>query len=204
MTRNRLFRSLWILVLAFLCTAGSSAQLSFVPRAQPLSEDDPWASAFACYCFKESNIECPPQRTFEGWKNWGIPIDRPLYGCVAVFDLGDSSFHVGFVTGTYRGMLVVLGGNQNNSVCKLAFQRSRAVAYRLPPKFETKPGDEILPTVVPNGASERLVLDLSRDTSQRPSKHQGRTYRAASSAQQLTIKSMKNGIVQFEYLGLRI
>jgi uncharacterized protein (TIGR02594 family) len=43
---------------------------------------------------------------------WGVPLDRPAVGAIAVLDYGGGRGHVGMVEGQYGGMIVLLGGNQ--------------------------------------------------------------------------------------------
>jgi hypothetical protein len=63
--------------------------------------------------------------------------------------------HVGFLVGTdERGRLMVLGGNQGNSVNVAPFDRSRVLGYRWP-QTNIVPGGS-LPLVASNGATASI------------------------------------------------
>jgi len=96
-------------------------------------DSTPWCGVFAAYCFKVSLMEYPKEyyRALK-WKEFGIALDRPTYGCIVVFNR-EGGGHVGFVVGQDdRGRLMVLGGNQGDKVSIAPFDRSRVAAYRYP------------------------------------------------------------------------
>lgn len=70
------------------------------------------------------------------WMNSKVRLDRPAYGCIVVFWRGDPkgwTGHVGFVVGRDRaGNLMVLGGNQGDTVSIKPFSRSRVLGYYWP------------------------------------------------------------------------
>ena len=60
--------------------------------------------------------------------------------------------HVGIVVGQdAKGRIMVLGGNQSDSVSIAPFELSRVAGYRLPP--DTVPHYEPLPLIVSSGKS---------------------------------------------------
>lgn len=78
------------------------------------------------------------------WLGYGTELDQPAYGCIVVFKWGWGGGHVGFVVGrTATGLLLVLGGNQDDSVCVKAFKTGSIVGYRWPETSEVP--DYILP-----------------------------------------------------------
>lgn len=80
-----------------------------------------------------------------------MPLMVPAQGCVVVFDrIGGG--HVGMVVGeTPTGNLLVLAGNQGDSVKISVFERNRATAYRWPvdtdpPSYQLAKGDGVKST----------------------------------------------------------
>lgn len=68
----------------------------------------------------------------KAWATWGQHLDRPVHGCIVVFERSGGG-HVGLVVGEDAvGNLLVLGGNQGDAVNVRAFQRGRVIAYRWP------------------------------------------------------------------------
>jgi surface antigen len=60
------------------------------------------------------------------------PLAEPAYGCIVTFTRKGGG-HVGFVVGaTADGKLLVLGGNQGNTVSIAAFDHARVTGYFWP------------------------------------------------------------------------
>ena len=100
-------------------------------------DSTPWCGVFAAYCLSEALLPYPKEyyRAL-AWKEYGLKLDRPAYGCIVVFSR-EGGGHVGFVVGQDdRGRLMVLGGNQGDKVSVAPFDRNRVVAYRYPEKQE--------------------------------------------------------------------
>lgn len=94
----------------------------------------PWCGAFTAHCFATKGMVFPKHyQRASAWEEWGTNLDRPTHGCVVVFGRAGGG-HVGFVVGeTPKGDLLVLGGNQNDSVRVSTFRRgSNVKAYRWP------------------------------------------------------------------------
>ena len=99
-------------------------------------EDDsklPWCGGFVAYCMTQADIS-PPSKyaSAKEWLNWGSELKYPCHGCVVVFTR-EGGGHVGFVVGIDdRQRLMVLGGNQGDSVNIKPFERFRVAGYRWP------------------------------------------------------------------------
>lgn len=93
----------------------------------------PWCGAFAAHCFDSVGLPFPQHyQRAAAWGSWGVALDRPAYGCVIVFARAGGG-HVGFVVGeSEKGNLLVLGGNQNDSVRVSEFKRDAVRAFRWP------------------------------------------------------------------------
>lgn len=71
-----------------------------------------WCGAYAHWSMGQAGIEGGGARGRD-WLNWGVKLDNPAYGAVAVFKSG----HVGFVAGlTKDGKPVILHGNWSDKV----------------------------------------------------------------------------------------
>lgn len=107
--------------------------------ARILSDEVAWCAAFAVRCLKLAGIDISPIPESErllanGLLKLGTPIDEPRVGAVCVLSRGSdpSQGHVGFVVGSTETDVVLLGGNQANSVSTAHFPRSRIRGMRWP------------------------------------------------------------------------
>lgn len=108
-------------------------------KSRWLDDETPWCGTFVSTCLQTCGLPVP--------KNWaraldflsiGVPIARPAYGCIVVFER-EGGGHVGFVVGVDKqGRLMVLGGNQGDMVRISAFELSRVKGYRWPNIAPTK------------------------------------------------------------------
>ncbi len=107
-------------------------------------DETPWCGTMVAHCFKSCNIEVPElwMRARE-WENWGVSLNDPTEGCIVTFSRKGGG-HIGFVKGiTADNKLLVLGGNQNNSISIAKFDLERVTSYRWPKEI-TLPKNEIL------------------------------------------------------------
>jgi len=96
-------------------------------------DETPWCAAFVGACLEASSIRSTRSGWAKSYLNWGRPLLRPALGCVVVFDRAGGGGHVGFATGyDANGKLLILGGNQGNSVNIKPFDVARILAYRWP------------------------------------------------------------------------
>jgi uncharacterized protein (TIGR02594 family) len=103
-------------------------------RAWWRDDETAWCGTYAAHCLKTAGYPLPKHwyRAMD-WLNWGVEIGAPCYGCIVVFSRKGGG-HVGFCVGADQdGRLMVLGGNQDNSVSISAFAVDRKPAgYRMP------------------------------------------------------------------------
>lgn len=96
----------------------------------------PWCSGFACAMVEAAGIRSPRSDSAKSWLTWGKPLSAPALGAIAVFQR-PGGWHVGFVVGRdERGNLMILGGNQGDSVSIAAFPASRLVGLRYPTELQ--------------------------------------------------------------------
>ena len=103
------------------------------------SDEVAWCAAFACACLTLGGIDIsaipPPERLLaNSLLKIGTPIDDPRVGAICVLSRGSdpSQGHVGFVVGSTDTDVVLLGGNQADSVSTAHFPRSRIRGLRWP------------------------------------------------------------------------
>lgn len=97
--------------------------------------DTAWCSSFANYIVKQSKIKATGSALARSWLKWGKSVDTPIKGCLVVFwrkSPSSSYGHVGFYAGETETDIIVIGGNQSNSVCKAKYPKSRLLGYRVP------------------------------------------------------------------------
>lgn len=96
-------------------------------------DETPWCGTFVAHCCREVGRDIPKHwyRAL-AWSDYGYRLDKPAFGCLAVFSRVGGG-HVGFVVGRDRqGNIMVLGGNQGNKVSIARFDPARVTAYVWP------------------------------------------------------------------------
>lgn len=113
--------------------------------------ETPWCAAFVCACLESAGIKSPQSGWARSFQKWGKELLSPRVGCIVVFSRGVSSGHVGFIVGRDQsGNLMVLGGNQSDSVCIKPFGDARLLSYRWPTSVPV-PAPVPLPVVRSDG-----------------------------------------------------
>lgn len=111
-------------VIEYLNTTGLS----------PVTNDDiHWCSAFVNWCVIQADVESTGSPRARSWETWGDEvIDSPQPGDIVVLDRGSNPAlgHVGFYDFAGYGLICLLGGNQNDRVCKHTYNESRIVTIR--------------------------------------------------------------------------
>jgi uncharacterized protein (TIGR02594 family) len=107
-------------------------------------DETPWCSAFTNWCLGRAGIIGSGRANARSWLGWGtlLGITRPRFGCVTVLrrTANPARGHVGFWVGSHGGQVVLLGGNQSDSVCVKAYPLSHVLGHRWPhPALETAP-----------------------------------------------------------------
>lgn len=97
-------------------------------------DETPWCSAFVNWCMRQVGIKGSGEANARSWLTWGRKIDAPVHGCIVVLKRGTSptSGHVGFYIETHGENVVVLGGNQSNTVKLSNYPGADVLGYRLP------------------------------------------------------------------------
>ncbi|RUV98329.1 TIGR02594 family protein [Mesorhizobium sp. M5C.F.Ca.IN.020.14.1.1] len=104
----------------------------------PFKDDEtPWCGAFVGGVLVETGIRpVAGGASAQAWLKLPVKLDKPAVGAVVVFWRGSPSSglgHVGFVVGKDQaGHIMVLGGNQGDTVSIKPFSTDRVKGYRWP------------------------------------------------------------------------
>lgn len=93
----------------------------------------PWCGAFVRHCLLESKIT-PPKNWFraKAYIDFGTKLDEPIVGCIGVIKTG-KQYHVGIIVGVdNNGNILMIGGNQADSVKVSAFKANLFQYYGWP------------------------------------------------------------------------
>lgn len=101
-------------------------------RVLAKSDETPWCSSFTNWCIEHAGYRGTKSAWARSWLSWGEVLKQPKRGCVVVFSRGAGSGHVGFFLKEVGDSVLVLGGNQNNSVCEALYPKDRLLGYRWP------------------------------------------------------------------------
>lgn len=112
-----------------------------------------WCAAFVNAVLGVEGIEGTGRLNARSFLNFGTPVDEPRVGDVVVFSRGDPDGwqgHVGFFSGyDENGNILVLGGNQSDSVSVASYSASRLLGVRRPSPGAV--GDHVPPNYTPSG-----------------------------------------------------
>lgn len=92
-----------------------------------------WCGAFIRLVLTEANLT-PPKNWFRAreYLTYGYELKSPVRGCIGVIKTG-KQWHVGIIAGQdAKGNIVMIGGNQNDSVKYSSFKREVFQGYRCP------------------------------------------------------------------------
>ena len=94
-----------------------------------------WCANFVCWCLEQCGIPSTRSARARSFEHWGVEIAQPIYGCVVVFWRGSKSSgkgHVALWVGETKKYILVLGGNQSNTVKISRYPKSQLLSYRMP------------------------------------------------------------------------
>ena len=102
---------------------------------QATSDETAWCSAFVNWCVVQAGVAGTNSAAARSWLKWGRALSEPVPGCMVVFQRGSSptSGHVAFYLETRGTGILVLGGNQSNSVCVSSYPAGKLLGYRTTP-----------------------------------------------------------------------
>ena len=116
---------------------GATGQTEQLKNAVWHTENTPWCGGFVGHVLAKAGLAHHIPKSFamaRSWLRMGTKLNKPAYGSIVVFWRGSpkgASGHVGIVVGKDRhGNLMVLGGNQGDSVNIKPFSKNRVLGYR--------------------------------------------------------------------------
>jgi len=102
-------------------------------RAPFTDDETPWCAGFVGGVLESAGLRSSRSAAARSYLQWGRALASPRPGCIVVFERGPKFGHVGFVAGADRaGNLLVLGGNQGDTVSISPFSRGRVLGFRWP------------------------------------------------------------------------
>jgi uncharacterized protein (TIGR02594 family) len=116
-------------ILAYL----NSTTIKGTPFA--LHDETPWCAAFVNYCIEHAGMRGTKLANARSWLAWGVPLQLPRLGCIAIFKddkRGPKSGHVGFYVTDTELQIHVYGGNQGNRVGMQPRLKVDLLGYRWP------------------------------------------------------------------------
>ena len=123
-------------------------------RAKYRDDETPWCAAFVGGTLEEVLIRSTRSAAARSYDKWGVKLKQPSLGCVVTFWRGSPKSwkgHVGYVVGRDQdGRLMVLGGNQGDSVSIKAFSDSRIIGFYWPSNVKEQPSNK-LPCILSDG-----------------------------------------------------
>lgn len=102
------------------------------------SDEIPWCSSFVNWCVERAGFAGTGSAMALSWATWGVPVDGPEVGAIAVMRRGSiksGKGHVFMVTSWDDQYVYGVGGNQRDAVAIHRFPRSRIIAYRKPKRL---------------------------------------------------------------------
>ena len=98
------------------------------------NDETPWCSSFVNWCIYHAGMTPTRSAAARSWLKWGVKLDSPRPGCIAVFRRGKSptAGHVAFYVGHDDWFVRVLGGNQSDKVCYARYPSMELLGYRWP------------------------------------------------------------------------
>lgn len=99
-------------------------------------DETPWCASFVCWCLEQAGIESTDSAWAKDFLNWGVEIEDPEIGCLAIFHRGSRNQfgHVGIFMGMRKGKIMLLNGNVGNKVCISYYSKAKLIGFRQPPK----------------------------------------------------------------------
>lgn len=103
------------------------------------TDDVPWCSAFVNWVMERAGYRGTRRANARSWLDWGMKLEEPKVGCIAVLSRGVISAgqgHVGFFVAALPSRIVLLGGNQNDGVCRHEYGSGRVLEYVWPRELD--------------------------------------------------------------------
>jgi len=96
-----------------------------------------WCADFMNFVLRRAGGKGTQSRAARSFLQYGVKLDGPRVGAIAImYRQGPNSGHVGVVRGTDgQGNPIIVSGNHGNSVRQSVYNKSRVLAYVMPPHY---------------------------------------------------------------------
>jgi len=97
-------------------------------------DETSWCSSFVNWCMAKSSYHYTRSAMARSWLKYGVELAEPKRGCIVIFARGSKSWqgHVGFYLGQTEKYIILLGGNQSDSVSIKRYSKAKLLGYRWP------------------------------------------------------------------------
>lgn len=125
----------WLLGVREVPGPGTNSRIAEYLGTVGMGPDDEtaWCSAFTNYCHEQAGVPGTDKANARSWMAWGRAVTEPRVGDVVVlWRVARDSWqgHVGFYVGGSGGSVLLLGGNQDDSINITAYSRERLLGVR--------------------------------------------------------------------------
>jgi uncharacterized protein (TIGR02594 family) len=96
-----------------------------------------WCADFMNFVLRRAGGKGTQSRAARSFLQYGVKLDGPRVGAIAImYRQGPNSGHVGVVRGTDgQGNPIIVSGNHGNTVRQSVYNKSRVLAYVMPPQY---------------------------------------------------------------------
>jgi uncharacterized protein (TIGR02594 family) len=96
-----------------------------------------WCADFMNFVLRRAGGKGTQSRAARSFLEYGVKLDGPRVGAIAImYRQGPNSGHVGVVRGTDgQGNPIIVSGNHGNTVRQSVYNKSRVLAYVMPPQY---------------------------------------------------------------------
>lgn len=108
-------------------------------------DEVPWCAAFVGAMLEQSGKRSTKSLRARSYLSWGTKLAKPEFGAIAILSRGSNpnAGHVGFVVEASGSNILLLGGNQSDSVSIQPYSKSKLIGLRWPAAIEGQTQDKI-------------------------------------------------------------
>ncbi|HEY8272143.1 MAG TPA: TIGR02594 family protein [Pseudobdellovibrionaceae bacterium] len=93
-----------------------------------------WCASFVTWCLETCDYKSTKSARARSYLDYGIKLEKPIPGCIVVYDRGGGMGHVHFYLYSKDGKEYGCGGNQQDGVNVSGYDKARVLGYRWPMK----------------------------------------------------------------------
>jgi uncharacterized protein (TIGR02594 family) len=104
-------------------------------KLEAKDDETSWCASFLTWCLESSGYKSTKSAWARSYLDYGIKLDKPVPGCIVIYDRGNGFGHVHFYLYEKGDNIYGVGGNQSDMVNVSAYGKSRVLGYRWPEKI---------------------------------------------------------------------